>query len=71
MIQSLHLQGEDDARIKREYAETYGARRQMIGLDTNIFLRFYLKDDPDQSARARQHADPVALPHKIWATFRS
>lgn len=34
----------------------------MIGIDTNIFLRFYLKDNPDQSARAASLIQSFSAP---------
>ena len=54
----------------------------MIGIDTNIFLRFYLKDNPDQSARAaaliQSFAPPelgyislVTLAELIWVLDRT
>jgi predicted nucleic-acid-binding protein len=53
----------------------------MIGLDTNILLRFYLKDDPDQSAGAAAliqsfsaqepgHISLVTLAELIWVMDR-
>jgi predicted nucleic-acid-binding protein len=32
----------------------------MIGLDTNVLLRYLLQDDPDQAARANQVLDDAA-----------
>jgi predicted nucleic-acid-binding protein len=54
----------------------------MIGLDTNILLRFYLKDDPDQSARAAAlirsfsaqepgHISLVTLAELVWVMDRT
>jgi predicted nucleic-acid-binding protein len=54
----------------------------MIGLDTNILLRFYLKDDPSQSARAAAliqsfgspelgHVSLVTLAELVWVMDRT
>jgi predicted nucleic-acid-binding protein len=54
----------------------------VIGLDTNVLLRFYLKDHPDQSARAAAlvqafspqepgHISLVTLAELIWVMDRT
>lgn len=34
----------------------------MIGLDTNVLLRFFLRDEPDQSARAAELLSSLSVP---------
>jgi predicted nucleic-acid-binding protein len=34
----------------------------MIGLDTNVLLRFFLRDEPDQSARATALMSSLSVP---------
>jgi predicted nucleic-acid-binding protein len=54
----------------------------MIGLDTNVLLRFFLKDDPNQSARAAAlmsslsieepgFISTVTLAESVWVLDRS
>lgn len=38
----------------------------MIGLDTNVLLRFYLKDDPVQSPRARRIVSSLNSAEPGW-----
>ena len=41
----------------------------MIGLDTNILLRFYLKDDPVQSPKAHQVVNSLSPREQGWVSL--
>ena len=43
----------------------------MIGLDTNVLLRFYLKDDPVQSPRARRMMSSLKSNEPGWVGLPS
>jgi predicted nucleic-acid-binding protein len=43
----------------------------MIGLDTNVLLRFYLKDDPMHSPKARQIVNSLSSAEPGWVGLTS
>jgi predicted nucleic-acid-binding protein len=43
----------------------------VIGLDTNVLLRFYLKDDPVQSPQARQVMSSLTTSEPGWVGLAS
>ena len=38
----------------------------MIGLDTNVLIRFFVKDDPEQSLRAKELIDSLTKEEPGW-----
>jgi predicted nucleic-acid-binding protein len=43
----------------------------VIGLDTNVLVRFFLKDDPEQTLKARELIDSLSTEEQGWVALAS